>query len=308
MSHTNSHCTDKRHRDPDNLIASAKPYLDALKKYGVIEGDSVWNISYIVARWYWEGEPGFTLILQPLVRMSIGSPLTRKTGRTSDEQRQDRAHLPLSLCLEETLATDDSRHPRRDRDQQHKHRFLLAEEASSRWDHRLRGREEPHNQDKESTVSNLSDIITAISQPPEEIKRLPEVAGGHSYVDWQQAYARMDKATEGGGWDYKIQRYSTEGGYGVVHLSLRIWDSQGEIAESEEVAACPHERAGPTLRGRHTSSREAGDVPLGLRPRSMARLRACERDDARQHGDAVLHSPRGLRQEVRQEREPLPLR
>jgi len=37
---------DKRRRDPDNLIASMKPYIDGIVRAGVIKDDSVFNVSY----------------------------------------------------------------------------------------------------------------------------------------------------------------------------------------------------------------------------------------------------------------------
>ena len=51
---------DKRRRDPDNLFASMKPYIDGLVEAGLIADDSAMHVSYML--WYERGEKDNTII------------------------------------------------------------------------------------------------------------------------------------------------------------------------------------------------------------------------------------------------------
>ena len=51
---------DKRRRDPDNLFASMKPYIDGLVEAGLIEDDSAMHVSYTLK--YELGEANNTII------------------------------------------------------------------------------------------------------------------------------------------------------------------------------------------------------------------------------------------------------
>ena len=52
--------TDKRRRDMDNLLASTKPTIDGIVTAGVIEDDSVFNVSYSL--YYEVGDKTKTII------------------------------------------------------------------------------------------------------------------------------------------------------------------------------------------------------------------------------------------------------
>ena len=51
---------DKRRRDPDNLFASMKPYIDGLVYVGLIADDSAMNVNYTLK--YEQGEKNNTII------------------------------------------------------------------------------------------------------------------------------------------------------------------------------------------------------------------------------------------------------
>ena len=51
---------DKRRRDPDNLFASMKPYIDGLVEAGLIEDDSAMHVGYTLR--YERGEKDNTVI------------------------------------------------------------------------------------------------------------------------------------------------------------------------------------------------------------------------------------------------------
>ena len=51
---------DKRRRDPDNLFASMKAYIDGLVEVGLIEDDSAMHVSYTLR--YERGEKDNTII------------------------------------------------------------------------------------------------------------------------------------------------------------------------------------------------------------------------------------------------------
>jgi Holliday junction resolvase RusA-like endonuclease len=51
---------DKRRRDPDNLFASMKPYIDGLVEAGLIEDDSAMHVSYTLR--YERGDKDNTVI------------------------------------------------------------------------------------------------------------------------------------------------------------------------------------------------------------------------------------------------------
>ena len=51
---------DKRRRDPDNLFASMKPYIDGLVEAGLIADDSAMHVSYTLR--YERGEKDNTVI------------------------------------------------------------------------------------------------------------------------------------------------------------------------------------------------------------------------------------------------------
>jgi len=51
---------DKRRRDPDNLFASMKPYIDGLVDVGLIEDDSAMHVTYTLQ--YERGDKDNTII------------------------------------------------------------------------------------------------------------------------------------------------------------------------------------------------------------------------------------------------------
>ena len=51
---------DKRRRDPDNLFASMKPYIDGLVEAGLIEDDSAMHVSYTLK--YERGDADNTIL------------------------------------------------------------------------------------------------------------------------------------------------------------------------------------------------------------------------------------------------------
>jgi Holliday junction resolvase RusA-like endonuclease len=51
---------DKRRRDPDNLFAAMKPYIDGLVEAGLIEDDSAMHVSYTLQ--YEQGHKDNTII------------------------------------------------------------------------------------------------------------------------------------------------------------------------------------------------------------------------------------------------------
>ena len=107
----------------------------------------------------------------------------------------------------------------------------------------------------------IEEMLQAIAAPPIGIKKLPIALGGHSYVPWQAAYARMDAATECH-WHYEIDRLSSEGvtipnpdkpgkfiqkQYAVVQITLRIWSeaANGDYRVVHELAAVPFTEQAP---------------------------------------------------------------